>query len=312
MSTGRDPVLVAVDGTWGSTGAISFAADEAHRRGVALVVAHVAPAVVPFLPVLPMSEDEVASVGQQTLDDAASAVRERRPELDVSTLLRIGSRVRHLVELAETSSLVVLGRDLSVPLERVLTGSVSTRVTARAARPCVVVPAAWKALGPDEPRQVVAGLGSVHGADAVLSEAFSVAESTGAALRVMHTWHVPDAYGELILASRDGDALLATVRERFDALLAPWRSRHPQVDVALDVEPGRPVHVLMAASRGAERLVIGRTTPGSRSRGLGSLGLGSTAHALILSAPSPVVVVPHDEVAHDDELVLEERGHLVR
>ena len=309
MNSNRDPVLVAVDGTWGSNGAICFAADEALREGLPLVVAHVAPAVVPLLPVLPMSEDEVASVGQQTLDEAAAAVRERRPQLDVSTVLRIGSRVRHLVELAETSSLVVLGRDLSVPLERVLTGSVSTRVTARAPRPCVIVPAAWKAPAGDAPGLVVVGLGSELQA-AVLTEAFALAESTGAALRVVHAWHMPDAYGELILASRDSDILLAAVRERFDTLLAPWQSRHPRVQVALDVVPGRPVHVLMAASRGADRLVIGRTTPGLGAIALGRLG--STAHALILSAPSPVVVVPHGNVVLNDDLVLEEQGHLVR
>lgn len=305
MSINNDdaPVLVAVDGTWGSTGAIYFAADEAQRDGRALVLAHVAPAVVPLIPVLPMSEDEIGIVGQQTLDEARALVREHHPDLEVQTMLRIGSRVRHVLELAEASSLVVLGRDLSVPVERVLTGSVSTRVAGRSPRPCAVVPADWKPRADEGPREIVVGLKSLDHADALLSVAYPMASTIQADLRVLHVVHVPDVYADRFLDRGDSTEWLGAVRAQCDELLAPWQTRYPQVSTMLDVVNGRPVHELIGATRSADLLVIGR--PARR------LGLGSTAHALVLSAAAPVLVVPpgNDEV---DDLVLEHDGSLVR
>jgi len=304
MSISNAPVLVAVDGTWGSTGAICYAADEAHRDGRALVVAHVAPAVVPLLPVLPMSEDEISSVGRQTLDEAIAVVQRRRPDVEVCPALRTGSRVRHLLELARTSSLVVVGRDLAVPVERVLTGSVSTRVAGRSPRPCVVVPADWKPRTEGGPPVVVVGVKAAAHADALFAEAFLSAASTGSALRVVHVVHVPDAYAEKIRQSSGSQEWLAEVRAQFETLVAPWRTRYPQVELVIDVLAGTPVRELMRAARDADLLVIGRTGR--------SLSLGSTAHALVLSAPAPVAVVPPGEVEDDADLVLEKAGDLVR
>ncbi|WP_370028419.1 universal stress protein [Planotetraspora sp. GP83] len=69
--------------------------------------------------------------------------------------------------------------------------------------------------------------------------------------------------------------------------LAPWRDKYPGVEVIESAVRGHPGHVLAAASRGAELVVVG-------SRGLGGIAgalLGSVGHAVLHHAHCPVAVV---------------------
>jgi nucleotide-binding universal stress UspA family protein len=301
------PVLLAVDGTEGSAGALRYAVAEARRSDRRLVIAHVAPAYVPLMPMLPMPDEDLRSIGLHILDRAREKVLSVDETVEVEVALRVGSRVHRLLELASTCSLAVLGRDLPAPLDRLLTGSVAIRLAGRSACPVVAVPSDWglsTTSGRTDPGDIVVGLKSDAHADDLLDEAFRRADTQGSTVRVVHAWYLPDPYVDRIQERTHGAAWLASGRHLLDGLLESWVARYPQVPVAVDVVHGDPVRELCRAAIGADLLVLGRS-----GRRLGPLG--ATGRALLLAAPAPVVVVPPGHVA-EAPMVLEESGELLR
>jgi nucleotide-binding universal stress UspA family protein len=80
--------------------------------------------------------------------------------------------------------------------------------------------------------------------------------------------------------------------EKADALarvLAPWRERHPGVEVRPRALVGRAAHHLLEAAENASLVVVGRRNRRTR------LGFhtGPVTHALMHHSPAPVAVVPH-------------------
>ncbi|WP_162795190.1 universal stress protein, partial [Nonomuraea lactucae] len=135
--------------------------------------------------------------------------------------------------------------------------------------------------------EVVAGFDGSADAEAALDYALEQAVARGARLRVVYVQQTPvlapqaAGYGPLLAGAVENEA--ADIRQR----LAPWRDKHPGVDLAESVVPGHPVPVLADASRSAALVVIG-------SRGLGGFAaavLGSVCHGLLHRAHCPVAVV---------------------
>jgi nucleotide-binding universal stress UspA family protein len=74
-----------------------------------------------------------------------------------------------------------------------------------------------------------------------------------------------------------------------DGFLAPYRERHPDVPIQLVPAAGDAAGHLVAASRDADLVVVGR----HRRRLLSPVRMmGSVTHAVLLHAASPVAVVP--------------------
>ncbi|SCL29465.1 universal stress protein [Micromonospora inyonensis] len=129
------PVLVGVDGSELAELAVGHAAEEAARRGVPLLLAHVVP------PDAPSADDSAGDVGtaDRLLTETAEAVRRRHPELAVSTrALSAAKPAQALVEASADAALVVVGSRGRGGFAGLLLGSVSQALVQHAQCPVLV------------------------------------------------------------------------------------------------------------------------------------------------------------------------------
>lgn len=278
-------VVVAVDGTEGSAGALRYAREEAVRWGLRLVIVHVSPTYVPLAPMLPYVPEDLTSAGQAILRDAAAAVSgPDGPE--VETRLVSNGRVAAIVEAAQGADLLVLGRETKRGVDRMLFGTTTAAVAAHAAVPTVAVPADWRPGSREG--VVVAGLRSHHGADELLRAAFEAASARGAVLRIVHAWSLPDPYADRVEERTHSAQWFTAARTHIDRLLDPWRDKFPDVVVEIVVVHGQPAPTLIHQIESADLVVLVRQTtthlPGRR--------LGSTGRAVLAHGAGPVEVVP--------------------
>jgi len=303
-------VVVGTDGRPGSDGALRYGVAEALRRHAPLRIVHVVqlPAVVtaypPIGPAAPAPVTEPGAEGESVLRRAIEVVRRLAPELEVSTELKHGGRVRCLVEAAQRAELLVVGRETRRGLDRMLGGATTAAVASRAECDVVVVPSFWTeehAHG-----EVVAAVKSRGHAPELLRRAFAEASARRAALTVVTAWAVADPYLDRIELRThaadwraDGEAMLGE-------LLADWRTAYPDVPVETLVAHGSAADVILAASQESDLVLISRRRLSVPPSG----HLGGVAHAVLRRSDVPVAVVPfegpQDELTPD--LVLEQSG----
>ena len=304
----RGPVVVGVDGTPGSAGALRYAVVEAVRRDAPLRLVHVLPVAAPVWPGVPMSgvaSSELRDVAGTILDGAVATVRDLAPGLEVTTRLSAGSRSAAVVEAAQEAQLVVVGRESQHGIDRILVGAVTAAVAAHAPCDVAVVPSYWTG---EHPRgEVVVALKSRSNARAVLGTAFAQAHALGAGLTVVTAWEVPDPYLDRIEVRTHAEEWEEEGRRVIEEVTTEWRTRYPGVPVEIRVQHGRPAEVLLAASRDTDLLVLSR-----RHHAVPPFGhLGGVAHAVLRVSDVPVVVVPFADArpdAAEDVLLLEESG----
>lgn len=132
------PVLLGIDGSPASEGAIALAFDEAARRGVGLRALHVWSDVGVF-PVLGMDWRDREREGQEILAERLAGWQERYPEVHVERLLFCDKPSRWLLEESEHAQLVVVGSRGRGGFPGMLLGSVSSAVAQSAKVPVIVV-----------------------------------------------------------------------------------------------------------------------------------------------------------------------------
>jgi nucleotide-binding universal stress UspA family protein len=287
--TARTAVVVGVDGSDGAAWAAEWAAGEAFRRGVPLVVVHAL-----SLPEVSMVEPSEYAVqaraqGQRLLDAVVARLLSRQPYLEVETLLSDLSAMHALHELSGRSALVVTGDRGHGGFPGLAVGSVSRRLAAHAGCPLVVV------RGERSPRaasnEIVVGVAPDE-ANAPLEFAFAAAERHGALLLAARAWR---PYGFRASPTAAVSAGLPQAREEqtdeVDALLRPIRMAYPQVDNAIMAWRGNPVPVLAEAAHNARMLVVGA----HRHHGPFAVGAGYVVDGVLAHCPVPVAVVPIDE-----------------
>ena len=291
------PVIAAVDGSDDSLVALDWAVEAALVRRAPLRVVHVqqypAWAKPDVLPAgRPQPEDD-------TVLEQVRRYLAGRVELPVTEYLALeGAPGAVLPELGSTAELLVLGSRGRGGFASLLLGSNGMAAARDAECPVVVVPKPGREVHdamPIEPGpRVVVGL-QVDGPDeATLSFAFAEAALRGARLQVVaayswpaHIWTA--APGVVLPPAVDQDAVENETRALADGFLAPHRERHPEVDAEPYVAPGDAAGLLVAASRDAHLVVVGR----HRRRLLAPARMmGSVAQAVLLHAASPVAVVP--------------------
>ncbi|MEU2749880.1 universal stress protein [Streptomyces collinus] len=290
------PVVAAVDGSEDSLRALEWAADAARRRAAPLRVAHVRqyahwaqPEVLAAGPADPR-DDPVLTQVRTHLEGRAD-----QPDTEYVGLEGAAGAV--LPELGATAQLLVLGSRGRGGFASLLLGSNSMAAARDAECPVVVVPRPGReihgeATGGPGPR-VVVGL-KVDGPDeATLEFAFAEATRRGARLQAVaaypwpaQPWMMP---GEMPPPIVDQDVIEDETRILADGFLAPYRERHPDVPIQLIPAAGDAAGYLVAASRDADLVVVGR----HRRRLLSPVRMmGSVTHAVLLHAASPVAVVP--------------------
>ncbi|MFI7501587.1 universal stress protein [Streptomyces sp. NPDC049687] len=289
------PVVAAVDGSDDSLRALDWALDAARRRGTGLRVAHVrhhsvwtrpgAPVVVPA----PPEADPVLADVRARLAEVETPPETEYVGLD-------GAPGALLPELGAEAQLLVLGSRGRGGFARLLLGSNGLTAARDAECPVVVVPRPGREVDevlPAEPGpRVVVGLKVDGPDDATLDLAFTEAALRDARLQVIaaypwpiQTWGAP----EEVALPVDQEAIEHETRALADGFLAPHRARHADVAAVALAAPGDAAGLLVAASKDADLVVVGR----HRRRLLAPARmLGSVTHAVLLHAASPVAVVP--------------------
>jgi nucleotide-binding universal stress UspA family protein len=286
-TTTQQRVLVAVDPSNHSPGALAWASAEAARLGVAVqpVCAAAYPAThgAPESPELEPDEREgLESLAEQLRKGSEVLPPEVRTGPPVSVVLH---------ELDERTTVLVLGhRDLA-GARRLLTGSMSIAIAGRSPVPVAVVPDAWEP-GKHDSAPVVVGVDvradgdTASGDPDVLRVAFQRAAELQVPLVAVHAWEIPAL---LSWSPSDIQRVRARVDAEFESFLAPWRAEYPGVTVDASAVAERPSNALTDASSVAQLVVVGRHTPATRH---GGFHLGSTARMVLHHLKVPVMVVP--------------------
>ncbi|MFJ9696327.1 universal stress protein [Kitasatospora sp. NPDC101183] len=271
-------VLAGFDGSPESVAASEWAAREARLRGLPLELLLAWP--------WPKREERRQEVEQLAVREAE--LRASHPEVAINSAHVPTAPPEALEEAGRRAGMLVLGSRGLGTVRGFLVGSVSQEVLRRAVCPVVLVRGGGAAPG-----AVLVGVDLDRPADDLLAFAFEEAALRSAPLRVLHVWAPPpgteymhfDAIGGL-----EGEVSEAE-RQRFTEALAPWRARHPEVEVSTELTRGKAGIVLVeAAGTGTDvgLLVLGRHT----RRGPLRHHLGSVAHAAIHHVHCPIAFVP--------------------
>jgi nucleotide-binding universal stress UspA family protein len=272
-----DPVVVGVDGSTRSIGALRWAAAEAARLHRRLRIIYA----------LDSDDPALHERAESLLDDAIVQANAWQPRLAIVGVVQHGTPVAELLAESEHAELVVLGSRGHGTLAGILLGSVSAQVAAHAHCPVLVVHHGQIWAGSDGPptsgRPVVVGVDGSAPSDLAAGYAFQAAAALGVSLVAVRAWNPVQPHGRDETAEHD---LLAES-------VAGWCVKYPDVPVRLLLVPDSGGAALVAASQDAQLAVVG-------SRGHdGFLGLllGSTSQQLLHHAHCPVLVVRPRDVA---------------
>ena len=133
---------------------------------------------------------------------------------------------------------------------------------------------------------IVVGIDGSASSSAALEWAAQQAELTGSHVTVVIAWQWPMVYGSPFALPADYDPV-ADAQRVLDDAVATATEAHPKVEFRAVVEEGTPAAVLVAASQGADLLVVG-------SRGHGEFAgmlLGSVSEHCVTNAHCPVLVL---------------------
>jgi nucleotide-binding universal stress UspA family protein len=278
-------VVAAVDGSLPSLHALDWAADEASRRGVRLVLVHACLRERYEEGTAdeegPTSEREEV---RRVLTDSVERAAKRYPDLLVESDVLPQETVAALLGLGHLAPLLVLGSRGHGGFAGLLLGSVSLKVAARAEYPVVVVRG-----GPSDRKPwhggVVLGVGERGMSRAAVDFAVAEARLMRTELHLLHAWTPEPAAHERSGRDRCGGSA-QHARDVVNAVLLPEGA--DEVKVRRFCAPGTGGSVLNQAGADAHLIVLGA----HRTAGRGAPRLGPVDHAVLQHAVCPVAIVP--------------------
>ncbi|HTZ45294.1 MAG TPA: universal stress protein [Jatrophihabitans sp.] len=287
-------VVVGIDGSATAAHALDWAAAEAGRRGVRLVVVYanevVDSAAYSTATLRAMQRDSLAH-GSELLGHAGLTVAAKHPDLSMTTLLRQQRPSDALLDLARLADLVVVGTHGGHRLTGALLGSVSQRVAAHAVCTAVVVGSDVRQLAPRY--GILAGVSDSPGGRAALRFACEEAARTGAPVTAMRAYGVfsrtahNQLYGPLLGLRRHEADLL-------DGIVEWLTGEYPGVRVEPALVEENPTDALARASRSADLLVLGcRHSDDHWPSRLGPVTAALLHHS---ACPLAVVGVPNQQL----------------
>ncbi|MEU4312135.1 universal stress protein [Nocardia sp. NPDC024068] len=284
MSTHTEPaVVVGIDGSSVSLGALRWAARAAARYGVPLNLVYAVGAPIDFGPglgVVAFDNQAMRADGEAVCAAAEKLAREIAGELEISTVVVDPEPAPTLIERSRDARMVVVGTHGYGALGRGLLGSVSTALARHAHCPVAVIPESY-AEHEDERAglPVVVGVdGSARGAEAV-EIAFEEACLHGVALVAVTTWSEFFRYVSRAEMQEQARAVQAES-------LAGYAERYPDVPVSHVVVEERPARRLLREADGAQLVVVGSHGRG----GFAGMTLGSTGQAMLHDLSVPLIV----------------------
>ncbi|CAN3127461.1 universal stress protein [Mycobacterium sp. smrl_JER01] len=278
-------IVVGVDDSPSSQPALEWAAAEAGRRGVPLVILYATTLPIGAWPVVPVPTgflDWQRQIGQDILTDARQiAERLTAGAVPVTIEFAVATPTAALVEESRTAGMVVVGSRGRGGLARMMLGSTSTGLVHRAHCPVVVVHD--EASPPQPGAPVLLGFDGSAASESAVDIAFQEASQRGVGLIALHAWWSPGAFE---MPGFDWDEIRPEVDREAARQLAEWQQRYPGVSVERVVVPDEPARQLVARSDDAQLVVVG-------SHGYGAVTgtlLGSVSGAVVQAAKVPVLV----------------------
>ncbi|TCC16085.1 universal stress protein [Kribbella sindirgiensis] len=286
--TGGLPVLAGIDGSRDGLIALAWAAAYAVLRNAPLHAVHVVddeqqpPTGAPL---------DGPDDGTEVLDDALQEL-DRIGFRDATLEVRHGHPAQVLLELAERSIALVVGRRGMGGFAELVLGSTSQVCTALSTSvPLFVVPDTWNPHAPALGRIVVGVDGSVEGQDA-LKFGFELAAATHAGIVGVHAIELRESYPDpRVWLDPDRQPAVETCDELLSQALEGWIAKYPEVPVEQRGITDHPVLVLARESADADLVVVG----GVGRTAFSELRLGSVARGLLYHSRCPVAVVHHQE-----------------
>ncbi|MFD5037429.1 universal stress protein [Streptomyces sp. NBC_01693] len=286
MTADHLPVIAAVDGSEHGWEALDWAAAEAVRTGLPLLIVHVR------MPARPAEEERALREAEELLAQAVLRTSRLAPELPTSTLTPLDFPSAALTSLSRDASMVVVGSRGLGGFRSLMIGSNSLATASMARCPVVVAHTGGRDEGEAEPPDafpdVVAGVAADESSGAVLDFAFEAAASRpGARLRLVHGWTM---FSSMLSGGPvfDSEAAAASASRALAELTAGRQEEYPQVEVVREPVRGSASRTLVTASATAALTVVGRRRGGEA---LG-LGLSPVAQTTVTHALGPVAVVP--------------------
>jgi nucleotide-binding universal stress UspA family protein len=285
MTTKR--IVVGIDGAPSGAQALAWAAGEAERKCVELVIVHasdlVRSAAVSAAMVVPVMV-EGSDYGRELLADAVAIVAASHPAVEVRTILEVANAAELLIELGTPDTLLVVGTNGESRFIGALVGSVSHRVAAHARCAVVVIPHCNSVMPTH--RKVVVGVVTPVTGHETLRFGFQEAVERRASLVAVC------AYGTFSRSARDPilkqltDVRLHEEQELVD-MLSHLQDEFPTVEVTARLVDEPVVGALCNAAADAELLVVGcRHDDAHRASRLGPF-----AAQLLHTSPCPVAVI---------------------
>jgi nucleotide-binding universal stress UspA family protein len=217
------------------------------------------------------------------IQDAVAEARSIAPEVPVNGHAILGDAAPVLLSAARDGALVVVGTRGRHGFSAALLGSVSQQVALHAYGPVAVIRGQDADNGP-----VVVGYDGSAGSDEALRVAFEEASLRERRLTVIQAFTpaLPSWPVSLPPLSYDREAVRIVTQSELEQTLALWRQKYPDVNVTAGVVTGNPANALVAASDGADLIVVGTRGHG----GFAGLLLGSVGLHLLHHAECPLLI----------------------
>lgn len=291
----REPVvLVGVDGSDASFGAIDWAVNEAAQLGwgVRLVCAYSLPAfsATSMDGGYGVMDESQLVAGSESI--MVQAVQRAGTAVPVTSEVVAGDPTHVLAEMSKTASMVVIGKHKGIGIANRLLGAVSASLPPLAHCSTVVVPF----RGADAPlrmpvKRIVVGVDNSDAAKGSLRRAIREASIWGAELTAFSAVTIIQGAGAFAFMppSADHDEILASVREGLDVTVAQaLEDSGSDIAVRRHALDGSAAALLTEFSTAVDLVVVGTRGRG----GFAGLLLGSTSQAVMSHASCPVMVVP--------------------
>ena len=290
-------IVVGIDGSPCSDGALDWAADQAALEARPLTVVHgAAPMNAPSVGLYPSGSlgashlvDDARTWAETILDAAAARARDRQPGVEVQQVVSVADPRTVLFELGERAEMIVLGSRGRGPVASLLLGSVSVSVARHASCPVVV----WRMGDQGPPRQrILLGIDGTEHSLSAIEFAYRMASLRGSALTVLYCTAIP---APVTPVQEDGPwPDLSAERALVSESLAGMADTYPEVSVEVEMVDGFADHRLIAASGAHDLVVVGHQRIGH----LKGLIHDSVSTAVLEHATGIVAVVPARPQVH--------------
>lgn len=283
-------IVVGFDGSDDGIAALEFACEEARGRGADLRVIHaVDDSMLNSAWGVVFDVDACRRTGEALIDRAREIAACRGvhgPQFSGEVV--VGQPTTVLMHASERASVVVVGRRAEPGADRMFVGSTGVGLAGFASCPLIVVS---ELAQHRQPTGVVSvAIDSSQTNSPALEWGFLRAERLGARLQVVSI--VTRPRGRLFAnhgtTDEQMDAAIAETSRRLDAILAPFRAQHPQVDAAVSVRRAESmVEEIVRVSHESDMLIIG-VHPG-----FPTYSIGGTVRALMAHASCPLGIIRH-------------------